>query len=399
MRASGAAGHLTYCTNVHPGETWDDVRGHLEREVPAVKQRVCPDAPFGVGLRLSAIAAATLRHGDGDALSQLAAQLAERGLYVFTLNGFPFGPFHATTVKQAVYAPDWTTPERLQYTRDLADVLVALLPDGAAGSISTVPGGFRPELQSPERRQAVACGLVDAAAQLVTLEQRSGKCVALCVEPEPHCMLETTEEAVAFFEQHLWRGEAFARFERATGLRGDAAAAMQRRHLGLCLDACHAAVEFEQVDALLRAVRRAELPVHKMQLSAGLRIAEVNTQSLEALQPYIDDVYLHQVVARSGDQLERFLDLPDALASTRARTADEWRVHFHVPVFLPDLGAFGNTQPFLRELLQAHRRQPIAAHLEVETYTWGVLPPQLRQAEVADDIARELHWVLEELAP
>jgi len=397
VRARGAAGHLTYCTNVHAGETWADVRDHLARAVPAVKARVCPDEPFGVGLRLSADAAATLRRDTEGELDGLAAELAQHGLYVFTLNGFPYGPFHGTAVKQAVYAPDWTTPERLDYTRDLAHVMAALLPQDVAGSISTVPGGFRPEFDSPAQQQAVALQLADAAAHLWQLEQETGRCVALCVEPEPHCMLETTAEAVTFFEHQLWRGEALRRFGQATGSTGDGASALLRRHLGLCLDACHAAVEYERVDTLLSALRAAELPVHKLQLSAGLRLPEVNPQTLDALGPYADDVYLHQVVTRHGDALTRFLDLPDALDSEGARSADEWRVHFHVPVFLPDLGAFDNTQPFLRELLAAHRRQPISPHLEVETYTWGVLPEALRQADVADDIARELSWVIEEL--
>lgn len=396
MRVRGGAGHLTYCTNVHPGESWDDVRGHLERDVPAVKKRVCPDQPFGVGLRLSGQAAASLRQG-GE-LPGLAAQLQQRGLYVFTLNGFPHGTFHATAVKQAVYAPDWRAPQRLTYTRDLAEVLAALLPEDAAGSISTVPGGFRPDLTSVASQAQVASQLVDAAIHLVQLERQTGKRIALCLEPEPHCMLETIADAIAFFEQHLWRGPQLERFGHGTGTRGDATAALLRKHLGICLDACHAAVEFEQVDALLSALRSADLPVYKLQLSAGLRLTTVDESSLAALQPYVDDVYLHQVVTRTGDKLDRFLDLPEALESPVARAADEWRVHFHVPIFLPDLGAFDNTQAFLRELLRRHREQPLTDHLEVETYTWDVLPAELRQPDIADDIARELHWVTAELA-
>jgi hypothetical protein len=37
------------------------------------------------------------------------------------------------------------------------------------------------------------------------------------------------------------------------------------------------------------------------------------------------------------------------------------------------------------------------AHLEMETYTWEVLPPELRSRDVVDQLVAEYHWVLAEL--
>src|SRR5258706_10988716 len=139
MRVGDA--HLTYCTIIHAGESWHDVRANVERHVVDVKHRVAPDEPFGVGLRLSARAAEEL--AAGDELSRFERCLIEQRLYVFTINGFPYGPFHGTPVKAAVYRPDWIEPERVAYTNRLADLLARLLPDGVDGTISTVPGCFR----------------------------------------------------------------------------------------------------------------------------------------------------------------------------------------------------------------------------------------------------------------
>jgi hypothetical protein len=329
-----------------------------------VKARVAPDEPFGVGLRLSALAATELLPVAGD----LRRWLDERGLYVFTINGFPYGPFHGTPVKEQVYRPDWLEPERLAYTNLLADVLVELLPDGVDGTISTAPGCFRARAGG-DAETRMADQLARSAEYLEAVEQRTGKHVMLAIEPEPCCTMETLAEAVTFFERHH----------------------LDRDHVGVCLDACHAAVEYEDLDAALAALARARIAVAKVQLGAGLRVAPVDHVAREALLPFAEGVYLHQVVARRGEELVRFVDLPDALADRRE--FDEWRVHFHVPIFRRELGAMTSTQPFLEDLLATHRRAPISTHLEVETYTWDVLPPEFRDEPIVDAVARELAWV------
>jgi hypothetical protein len=302
---------------------------------------------------------------------------------VFTVNAFPYGTFHGAPVKDAVYRPDWTEPERVAYTNLTADVLAALLPDGVDGSISTVPGCFRAR-GGPTADAAIADNLVRCAEHLAGIEARTGRRIAIALEPEPRCSIETLAEAAAFFAAHV----------------------RDRGRIAVCLDACHAAVEFEDLASSLAELRAAGVAVAKVQLSAGLSLAP-GAAERAALSRYTNDVYLHQVVARGGDgTLDRYVDLPDALreaaggAKRRPPYNDpgaEWRVHFHVPIFRADLGPFASTQPFLAELLAHHRREPIAPHLEVETYTWDVLPPELRDEPIATAVARELRWVIERL--
>lgn len=390
----GGLGHLTYCTNIHAGETLAEVRAGLARYLPPIKAAVSPEAPFGVGLRLGHAAAEGLR--DPAALEALKGFLADGGYYVFTLNGFPYGPFHGRAVKENAYRPDWSEPERLAYTDHLADVLAALLPAGLEeGSVSTVPCTFKPWAQG--RIEAIVEHLVRHVAHLVALRERTGKTVSLALEPEPHCYLETVEEAVAFFDEHLFSRAGVARLAALAGVSAAAAEAAMRRHIGLCYDVCHAAVEFEDPRASLARLRASGIRIGKLQLSSALRVAALDETSARHLAAFAEPVYLHQVVQKSNGALRRFADLPQALETAREARGAEWRVHFHVPVFLEQLQHFGTTQAFLAEILRLHREDPVSAHLEAETYTWDVLPEEYRKADLATAIARELDWVKAQL--
>jgi hypothetical protein len=389
------APELTYCTNIHAGESWDEIRESLDAHVPRIKARVSPQEPFGLGLRLSGIAAAELR---GSArLDAFREQLSRLEAYVFTLNAFPFGPFHGTRVKEQVYEPDWRTDERVSFTRDAAEILSALLPEGGFGSISTVPGGFKPAGRDPRGVAALVDRLLQAAAHLVTIERTTGKRIALALEPEPCCFIETVDETLAFFEERLFAPAALARFAARAGLAPAGAEPMLRRHLGVCYDVCHGAVEYEDPVAVLKRLHAAGIAVPKIQLSAAMRVPEVSEPLAARLRDFDDGVYLHQVVVRDR-ALRRFVDLPDAFAAFREGGAPgEWRIHCHVPVFLSDLGDLASTQGELLATLAALGAEPLSPHLEVETYTWDVLPQALKTGSKADDIARELAFVLEEL--
>ena len=386
--------HLTYCSNIHPGESWAEVRTQIGRHLPEVRARLSPDEPFGIGLRLSAGAAESLSHPA--ALDEFKSFLGDAGLYVFTINGFPYGPFHGRPVKENVYLPDWRDEARLAYSNRLADLLTALLPDDPEldGTISTVPGAFKPEIRMEADISAMAANLVRHAAHLAGLRQRTGRAVSLELEPEPCCFLETIDEAIGFFRDHLYSPGAVSHMADLTGLSRDDSEAALRCHLGLCLDLCHAAVEFEDPEGVLPALREAGIRIGKMQISAGLRVPRVDAGTAELLRPFNDDVYLHQVVERSPSGLRRYADLPQAFAACTGRNEPrEWRVHFHVPVFLDDLGRFSTTQDFIRSILAQHRKAPVTRHLEVETYTWDVLPPEYRTEDVVSAITRELEWV------
>ena len=396
--------HLTYCTNVHAGESWPETFASLRHYLPAVKARVAPDRPFGVGLRLSAQAAAEL--AQIPVLEEFRGFLASGGFYIVTINGFPYGRFHGARLKERVYLPDWQDDARGSYTDCLARILAALLPDGGGASISTVPGGFKPTggghgaLQSMQRE--VAGNLLRQAVRLADLEEQSGRSICLALEPEPCCLLETVEETVRYFEQHLFSRAAVGQVMALSHRSAAASEQLLRRHLGVCFDVCHAAVEYEDVDALDRLLA-AGIAVPKLQLSAALAIPQADAGTPQRLAPFDDGVYLHQVVERRADgRLLRFTDIAEAAAALDAAPAAEdgreWRVHFHVPLFRRQVGSFDTTQDYLSAVLARQRRSAVATQLEVETYTWGVLPADERQPDLADDIARELTWVTHALA-
>lgn len=389
----GDLGQLTYCTNIHKGETWTETLAALRQNVPSIKAATSGKAPFGIGLRLSAAAARDL--SDPAALEGFRVFLEENDAYVFTINGFPFGDFHGVRVKENVYSPDWADAARLEYTNTLADILAELLPGGMDGSISTVPGTFAQWAEG--RVDLIVSNLVEHVAHLVKLRRRTGKRIALALEPEPCCMLETIAEAIDFFTGQLYSDRAVRQLMGLTGLEeGDAAIAL-RDHLGLCYDVCHAAIEFEDPRSSIADLRAAGVPIFKLQLSSAFRFASVDTQTAGLLAPFAEPTYLHQVVGRRGGTLDKWLDLAPALDDIDRAIGSEWRVHFHVPVFLEDMGAFGTTQAFLREVLALHKEQPISSHLEVETYTWDVLPAQYRGQPMSEAIARELNWVVGQL--
>jgi len=392
--------HLTYCTNIHPGETWPEVRSNLEQHLPAVRARLAPDTRFGIGLRLSAQAAQSLARPTE--LAEFKDFLKRGRFYVFTLNAFPYGTFHGTRVKEDVYLPDWQDGKRLEYTNLMADVLAQLLPDDLdlTGSVSTVPGAFKDRARTPEAVERISDLLIQHAAHLVDLKRRTGRHIALALEPEPCCMLETVDETVAFFRDHLFVETAARRLSELTGLDLSHAQRALRDHLGVCLDLCHAAVEFEDPRRCAGQLTDAGIGIYKAQITAGLRLPELSVPALAGVRQFDDPVYLHQVVESGPEGLIRYVDLPDALraAQNRNLVGREWRVHCHVPVFVDDLGDFSSTQKFIRDVLRLHRERPVSTHLEVETYTWDVLPPQLRAAGVDHAIARELAWVRDELA-
>ncbi len=400
MRLSddGNLGHLTYCTNIHAAEGWDEVRDGLGRHLPAIKEAVSPQAPLGVGLRVAAAAAQALR--DPDSFAALR-ELLGTDYYVFTVNGFPYGAFHGQRVKEGAYRPDWSEPERLSYTDVLADQLAELLPDGMTGSVSTVPCTFKPWLEGTDRERRLAAideHVLRHVAHLVALRERTGKTIVLALEPEPFCMLETVEETVAWFESSMLSAPGLARLGKLTGLAVPAAEEALRRHLGVCYDVCHAAVEFENPAGSVAELRAAGIDIAKLQLSSALQVTSVDESTARALRPFDEPVYLHQTMERRGEgPITRYLDLDDALRALPAAEGAQWRSHFHVPVFLEEMEHFATTQHFLRDILELHARQPISDHLEVETYTWDVLPAQYRNVDLSTAIARELRWVCEVL--
>jgi hypothetical protein len=386
--ALGSSTILGYCANVHPGRTWHEARGQLERFGAAVREHVVPDGELGVGLWLSAAAA---REVIEQALpDELRDCLAENGLMPFTMNGFPHDDFHSEQVKHRVYRPSWSDRTRLAYTLDLAEILAALLPEDAEGSISTLPIGWRAEVGGVERRRA-ADALATLAIRLERLWRATGRLIHVDLEPEPGCVLDTSSDVVDFFESQLFTLAP----EQSV-----------RRHIRVCHDVCHAAVMFEDQTEVMRRYAEAGVRVGKVQISSAirLRLADVPTEqqsaAIEALSAFDEARYLHQTVLRGGLEQMFFDDLGPAIDAMSRSVRDErrlaeCRVHYHVPIFADRIGLLETTADQILPCIDAARELHEVHHFEVETYAWNVLPPPLRADDLAEGIARELVWLLE----
>lgn len=379
--------HLTYCTNVHRGESWPETLAALERHTLAVRQRVRPREPYGIGLRLSERAAIELN--DREERLKFQRWLDKHSCYVFTFNGFPYGQFHGTRVKEQVYRPDWTSPERVAYTNLLFNLLAEMIPPGIAGSVSTLPGSFKEFHPSAEALKTIRQNIWQTVEHIARVSAKTGRQLHLGLEPEPLCLLESSAETIHLFEHF--------RAEHPRDERLD-------QHLGVNYDTCHFAVEFEEPHNALPCLINQGIKISKIHLSSALQVRPT-PEACEELKKFSDDVYLHQVVERdAAGNRKIYHDLPDALAFASRRLAaggwelPEWRIHFHVPLHAPAAPPFENTNEHLLGVLDLLKEFPeICSHLEMETYTWEVLPPELKSQDVVDQLAQEYDWALAQL--
>lgn len=391
--------HLTYCSNIHSGEDWPDHFSQIKIHLPEIKRRVSPHAPFGVGLRLSAKAAKTLKMPDS--LAAFKEWLSSEDLYLFTINGFPYGSFHGERVKDHVYAPDWTQKARLDYTLDLIEILAALLPDGVDGGISTSPLSYKYWDDNPpeeEIRQNGTRHLAEAAHAMAEIENSHGKELHLDIEPEPDCLLENSSETIDFFKQTLFP-DGSSYLERKFGYSQSHAEKILRRHIRVCYDTCHFALEYENPYEAIDSFLTAGIRIGKTQVSAALKVHLGSDPShrkkmAEKLQKFDEPVYLHQVIEKRTDgTYKQFRDLPQAIENIDDMDSEEWRIHFHVPVFIDRFDEMNSTQDHILESIKPLIKKAGCRHFEVETYTWEVLPDHLK-ADITDSIERELKWTL-----
>jgi hypothetical protein len=391
-------GHLTYSTLVHPADDWPQLWDSLQRYLPQVKRRISPNAPFGVCIRLSHLTAAELSTQQAER-EKLKAFLQDQDLYVYTANAFVYGVFKNTQIKEQVYEPDWRTPARREYTKQVADILADICPAWATPSIQTAPLGFKPRVTGPDVVAAFTDNVLQVVAHLVTLEQTTGTLLTLGLEPEPRCYLETTDETIAYFQDYLYTGTAAQRVATLAQVPMDTAIAALRRHLGVTFDIGHQAVGFEDIPVSLQKLVDAGIPIVKLQEAASMYIGEVTDEKIAALQRFTKTIYLSQTAECRGDHLEHYLNLEDAMAGWATdKTPRQWRTHFHVPVFLEDLGPLKSTRFALEQALAMHKKTPLSRHLEIETYTWDVLPDHLKTGDIVEYVCRELEWVKGQLA-
>jgi hypothetical protein len=395
--------HLTYCTNIHPGENWDAHFQQLKQFVPAVKAEVSPDKPFGIGLRLSNTA--SLELSKEEALSAFKAWLKEQDCYVFTMNGFPYGGFHHTVVKDHVHTPDWTTSERVLYTIRLFRLLAGLLPEGMEGGISTSPLSYklwhvRCETEKDAIMETATLNVLSVVEQLVRIHRNGGPSMHLDVEPEPDGMMENSREFLDWYLHYLLPlGIPF--LQDKFDLSAEEAATAIKAHVQLCYDVCHFALVYESAESVLIKMAEHGLKVGKLQISAALKAllpADVTARTplIKAFSEFNETTYLHQVIARKADGFLHYPDLPQALEDAGNPAVQEWRSHFHVPVFIDSYGVLSSTRSDIEKILQLQGKQAFTQHMEVETYTWDVLPADLK-LPMDRSISRELRWVLQQL--
>jgi len=378
--------HLSYCTNIHPAETWEKTKEVLETHVLAVRDRLRAagslqeDEPFAIGLRLSAVAAQELL--ENDRLQKFKEWLEETNTYVFTINGFPYGSFHGTRVKEQVFLPDWTDRARLEYTKNLFRILAVIAKPGTAASVSTLPGSHKTFSAADE---PIHRHLIELAHWLEELAEETGHDFHLGLEPEPLGHFENTAETLQFFEElHEVAHDP----------------EVIRRRIGLNYDACHLALEYDPAGWALDVLSAARIRISKIHLSSALALDPGDPAALDAIRAFDEPIYFHQVLLRGGDgTVTRFPDLPDFFKAVENGTLDpahfpEMRVHFHIPLDAEPAAPLKSTVDQTREVLAWKKANPgVCEHYEIETYTWGVLPGGL-QRPVEEQLAGEYGWVL-----
>ena len=389
---------LTYCTNIHPGQDWITTFDSLKRHVPTIKSQVAKSKAFGLGLRLSNKASEEL--GLGEELKEFQKWLADNEVYVFTMNGFPYGNFHDERVKDLVHAPDWTTHERVSYTKRLFDQLAVLLPEGMEGGISTSPISYKHWHTTEEAKEKAftkgAENLTEIILHLYQLEAETGKYLHLDIEPEPDGMLENSDEVLRFFSRSLLP-IAQPLLKERLDKNAEEVAEIIHRYITVCYDICHFSLAYEEPRDTFSKFAQAGIKIGKIQVSAALKIISDrarNDSIWEALSLFDEPTYLHQVTERIDGAVKTYNDLPIVLKDKKP--FDELRAHFHVPIFLEKFGVLDSTQDHILKVIDHLKTHPVSKHLEIETYTWDVLPAALKK-DLSESIVREIEWFINKL--
>lgn len=391
--------HLTYCSNIHAGESWTEVSANLQQYIPKLKSIIAPNQSFGIGLRLSNLAAEELLADN--MLDKFKAWLTENQLYVFTINGFVYGGFHKQRVKEQVYMPDWSDTARQNYNLNIIKILSALTPTGGESGFSTSPLSYKPLLNNKTTEnvfRTASMHLAQLVVAMVVIHQQEDKLLHVDIEPEPDCLLERTEEVIQFFKKWLLPiGSAY--LIDHLHISSMQAEEYIRRHVRVCYDLCHLSLQFERPEEIFKRLMTEDIQIGKIQISSALKINIPTTTTerkklAETLMQFADSTYLHQVIARHANgNLEHHSDLGIALAQLETTSAQEWRIHFHVPMFVEHYQTLQSTQNDIVTALKLLQQNKATRHLEIETYTWEVLPTDLK-IDLAASLHREYQWVL-----
>lgn len=390
--------HLAYCTNVHRSETWAETFESLKNCAIPVRNRVCPNQPYAIGLCLSNQAAQEL--ADSARLLEFQRWLGSNHCYVSTINGFLFGHYHGTRVKEQAYEPDWYSPERIDYTNLLFDLLTRLIPPDLEGNVTTLPCSFKGFYLHADELKAIRNNLWHCVEHVARRSEQTGRKLHLALEPEPLCLLESSGEVLQFFDR--------LRAEHPRDPR-------LNEHLCVDYDTCHFAVEFEEPQNAILCLLYHEIKIGKIHLGSALKL-HPTAEARKAVAPLVANPFLHQVVARRPDG-QRFIypnlraaladepqEPPDALVGQPAATGGaelpeaEWRVRFHLPLHTPLEPPFDNTTDHTLEILDLLAANPqICSHLEIESTPWTPGTLQVPNADLIAHLESEYRWTLDRL--
>jgi sugar phosphate isomerase/epimerase len=344
---TGRTVHLTAGAIVRPARDMREVIEQLDTYASDVRRRLGADT-LGVSLWLPPALAATLAV-ESRARARLRAELDARGVEVVTLTGLRYGDGE----------PDWSSPARLEYTLDLARVLVDLLPDDAVrGSVSTVNLGRREEWTVDRDR---SCGRILARLSrgLAEVAWQTGRAVRVGFQPEPGGVLDTAAHTAA------------------------ALATVDPERLGVCLDLANLACTWEHPADALDTLADNGISVIRVQVSAALEAADPATAA-GTLRGYVDPERGQPVTTAGGayvDDLGRALD---------GGPPGPWRIRCRVPLHSPPpsplVATAGVARAALRHLLGAV--SPATEYLDVDPGEWCG-----RAADVPGAAAAELKHV------
>ncbi|MER7245096.1 metabolite traffic protein EboE [Kribbella sp. NPDC000426] len=364
----GSTVHLAYCATVHPAGELDELIAGLDDCAGPVRSALGVPV-LGVGLWFPHRLADRLANSPSS-LSKLRRSLHRNRLEVVTLNGTPHAHFAEKVVGSKLYCPDWTDPERLRYTLDLVDVLAELLPaDASYGSVSTVPLAWRVPW-SKARNRAAREAFDRVEQHLARTENRTGRTIRLAVETEPGCVLEMVGQAAAWLDRYSSPYGGTSR-------------------IGLGLDACHLAVQFEEPADVFQMLWRAGVDVVKGQLSVAPTLVDPSDAAARYVLTQLGTPkYLRQVREWGGPGVD------DVAQAYELSGHAAWRMHTHLPAHSAPPDGLSVTTGVLDDCLTrlVGGGHPLTHHLESEVYMW----PRGRQSLVKR-ITKELTWLRDRL--
>ncbi|MDT5039958.1 MAG: hypothetical protein QOE51_943 [Actinoplanes sp.] len=355
---SGRIVHLSHGANLRPARDLEAVVAQLDTYAAAIRARLGVDT-LGVSLWLPPSLAAALAV-NARARTRLRAELDARGLEVVTLSGVPYAEGGDEGSATARYVPDWSSPDRLEYTLDLARILVDLLPEDAVrGDVTTVGIGRRAGWDAAkEKKCAQVLGRLSGG--LAEVAWHTGRAVRVGFQPEPGCVMDDTASTIA------------------------ALARVDKDRIGVCLDLANLACTWRDPAEVLDQFAAAGVQIIRVQVAAALEVGNP-VQAAETLRGYVEADHLHQVTTAEGGYVD---DLAQALGEF---PPGPWRVRYHQPLHVRPVAPLAATTGVWRSAL-AHLMGgdgPSTEYLDIEN--------EVRPVD-AEGITAELTYLKNELS-